>query len=162
MLFKNLVVFMLKIRFARGGRTHQAFFSIVVANARSKRDAGFIEKIGFRNPLAKKDGTHKEAQAPLSINEDRLKYWLSVGAIPTQSLVLYCIKNGIQGLEKFKDPIPEKGEFYGISKKDKKKTLGERKAAIDKIKKEKDAAIEKAKKEKEAALKAAAVAAAKA
>ncbi len=132
---------MLKIRFARGGRTHKAFFAIVVANARSKRDAGFIEKIGFRDPLAKKEGSNNVAQSPFVINKERLQYWLSVGAQPSESVVLYCIKNGIDGLEAFKKPIPEvKGEFFGVSKKDKKKILSERKTAAEKAKKEKEAA----------------------
>lgn len=62
---------MLKIRFFRTGRKNQPFYRIVVTDSRNAPQGGkFIEKVGFFNPLTKEKG----------INEERVKYWLSVGA----------------------------------------------------------------------------------
>lgn len=66
---------MVVIRLARGGRKKLAFYSIVVANKRNKRDGKFIEKIGHYCST----GTDKGCQ----INKERYTYWLSQGAQPS-------------------------------------------------------------------------------
>ena len=63
-----------KIRLQRGGRKGRPVYSIVVADARSKRDGRFIERIGFYNPIA------KGGEEGLRIEQDRLTHWLGVGA----------------------------------------------------------------------------------
>lgn len=63
------------IRLARFGAKKRPFYHIVVTNSRSPRDSKFIEKIGTYNPLLADN-----AEKKLTINEDRAKYWLSVGA----------------------------------------------------------------------------------
>ncbi len=67
---------MVVIRLSRGGSKSRPFFSIVVADKRSRRDGRFIERIGFYNPIA----TTSADQAGLRISLDRLNYWKSVGA----------------------------------------------------------------------------------
>ena len=63
---------MVKIRLARFGRKKRPFYRIVATDSRKRRDSGFIEVIGYYNPLT--DPTTVE------IKMDRLNYWLGVGA----------------------------------------------------------------------------------
>ncbi|NIC42141.1 30S ribosomal protein S16 [Aquabacterium sp. A08] len=65
---------MVVIRLSRGGAKARPFYNIVVADKRSRRDGRFIERVGFYNPLA------RGGEEPLRIAQDRLNYWLSVGA----------------------------------------------------------------------------------
>lgn len=60
------------IRLTRMGRNKKPFYRIVVTDSRKKRDGGWIESIGYYNPLAEPSIVKYDAQ--------RLKYWLSVGA----------------------------------------------------------------------------------
>ncbi len=60
------------IRLTRMGRKKRPFYRIVVTDSRKRRDGGWIESIGYYNPVSK----DKE----IKIDEDRLNYWLSVGA----------------------------------------------------------------------------------
>jgi small subunit ribosomal protein S16 len=71
----------LKIRLARGGAKKRPFYGIVVADSRSPRDGRFIEKLGTYNPMV--DKNHPER---LTFKEDRVKHWLSVGALPTDRI----------------------------------------------------------------------------
>jgi small subunit ribosomal protein S16 len=68
----------LKIRLARGGSKQRPFYRVVVAEATSPRDGRFIEKLGTYNPLVPHDHADR-----LTLKEDRIKHWLSVGAKPT-------------------------------------------------------------------------------
>lgn len=65
---------MVVIRLSRGGAKARPFYSIVVADKRVRRDGRFIERIGFYNPRA------AEGEEGLRIAQDRLNYWLGVGA----------------------------------------------------------------------------------
>jgi small subunit ribosomal protein S16 len=74
----------LKIRLARGGAKKRPHYSIVVAEASSPRDGRYIEQIGRHNPMVEKD--HKER---LIVDTERAKYWLSVGALPTERVARF-------------------------------------------------------------------------
>ena len=65
---------MVVIRLSRGGAKARPFFNIVVADKRVRRDGRFIERIGFYNPTA------KGGEESLRIAQDRLAYWVGVGA----------------------------------------------------------------------------------
>ena len=65
---------MVVIRLSRGGAKARPFYNIVVADKRNRRDGRFIERIGFYNPLA------RGGEEPLRIAQDRLTYWIGVGA----------------------------------------------------------------------------------
>jgi len=65
---------MVTIRLSRGGSKKRPFYHIVVANSRSRRDGRYIERLGYFNPVA------KGGEIRLTINEDRLGYWLGQGA----------------------------------------------------------------------------------
>ena len=78
---------MVVIRLSRGGSKARPFYNIVVADKRNRRDGRFIERIGFYNPMA------RGAEEPLRIAADRLTYWTSVGAEPSDT-VLRLVKQG--------------------------------------------------------------------
>ena len=63
---------MTMIRMTRMGRKKKPFYRIVVTDSRKRRDGGWIELIGHYNPVS----VNKE----LTLDEERLNYWLSVGA----------------------------------------------------------------------------------
>ena len=63
---------MVKIRLARFGRKKRPFYRIVVTDSRKRRDSGWIESIGYYNPLTD--------PKTVEIDMDRLNYWLGVGA----------------------------------------------------------------------------------
>ena len=68
---------MLVIRFFRTGKKGQAFFKIVVTEKKKAPTKGrFIEEVGFYNPLTKEK----------NVKADRVKYWLSVGAQPSDTV----------------------------------------------------------------------------
>ena len=70
-----------RIRLSRGGSKKHPFYRVVAADQRAPRDGRFIEKLGTYNPLLPQD--HEQR---LVINEERVKYWLGVGAQPTERL----------------------------------------------------------------------------
>ncbi len=65
---------MVKIRLARGGAKKKPFYSIVATDSRKRRDSGYIERLGYFNPVA------RGQEVRLSVDEDRLAYWISQGA----------------------------------------------------------------------------------
>ena len=71
---------MVVIRLSRGGAKARPFYNIVVADKRCRRDGRFIERIGFYNPLA------RGGEEPLRIAQDRLAYWIGVGATPSDTI----------------------------------------------------------------------------
>ena len=71
---------MVVIRLSRGGAKARPFYNIVVADKRNRRDGRFIERVGFYNPLA------RGGEEPLRLAQDRLSYWLGVGAQPSETV----------------------------------------------------------------------------
>ena len=69
---------MVTIRLARGGSKKRPFYHLTVANSRNARDGRFVERVGFFNPIA------AGAEVRLSVNEERVQYWLSQGAQPSE------------------------------------------------------------------------------
>ncbi len=70
---------MVVIRLKRMGRTHRPFYRVNVMDKRAPRDGRVIEELGWYNPLAA-----EEKQLDLKI--DRINYWLSVGAQPSETV----------------------------------------------------------------------------
>ena len=63
---------MVKVRLAKFGRKKRPFYRIVVTDSRKRRDSGWIESIGYYNPMTE--------PATVKMDLDRLNYWLGVGA----------------------------------------------------------------------------------
>ena len=78
---------MVKIRLKRMGMKKKPFYRLVVTDSRNPRDGRFIEEVGYYNPVAQ--------PVELKINEERAKYWLSVGAQPTDTTRGLLKKGGV-------------------------------------------------------------------
>ena len=68
----------LKIRLARAGAKKRPHYRIVVTDVRNPRDGRFLEKVGTYNPLLPKDNGER-----VRLNEERIKFWLDRGALPS-------------------------------------------------------------------------------
>ena len=68
----------LKIRLARGGSKKHPFYRIVVAEASSPRDGRFVERLGSYDPMVPKDHQNR-----VTLNKERISFWMSKGAKPT-------------------------------------------------------------------------------
>ena len=66
------------IRLTRMGRNKKPFYRMVVTDSRKRRDSGWIESIGYFNPVTE--------PKVLKIDEERYNYWLSVGAKPSEKV----------------------------------------------------------------------------
>ncbi|MGH1456849.1 MAG: 30S ribosomal protein S16 [Alphaproteobacteria bacterium] len=80
----------LSIRLSRGGRNKRPFYRIVVADKRMPRDGRYIEKLGTYNPLLDDANANR-----VQLVEDRIKYWLGEGAIPSERVALFLGKAGL-------------------------------------------------------------------
>lgn len=69
---------MVSIRLARAGAKKRPFYHIIVTDSRNARDGRNIERLGFFNPIAKGD------EVPLRIDTERMNYWISHGAKPSE------------------------------------------------------------------------------
>jgi small subunit ribosomal protein S16 len=109
-----------KIKLKRLGRTRVPTYRIVVADARTKRDGRAIEEIGKYHP--------KEEPSLIQVNSERAQHWLSVGALPTEPvLVLFKITGdwqkfkgepGAEGTLRTKEPAADKKERFAVALKD--------------------------------------------
>jgi len=78
---------MVKIRFRRMGAKKSPFYRIVVGDSRRHPSkGGFIEELGYYNPLNKEE---------VKIDEENVKKWLGNGAQPTDSVKELFKKHGI-------------------------------------------------------------------
>jgi small subunit ribosomal protein S16 len=66
------------LRLTRGGGKKSPFYRIVAADRRSPRDGRFIEQLGVYDPL--------RSPPEVRFDADRVKHWLSVGAVPSQTV----------------------------------------------------------------------------
>ncbi len=76
-----------KLRLRRMGKKKQPIYKVVAADSRSPRDGKFIEAIGLYSP--------KADPAVVNIKEERVMYWLNVGAQPTQTVKNLLNSEGI-------------------------------------------------------------------
>jgi small subunit ribosomal protein S16 len=74
------------IRLARHGAKKKPFYRIVVADSDSPRDGRFLEKVGTYDPLFD--------PAKVSLNSDRIKYWMAKGAVPSDTVKSLLKKEG--------------------------------------------------------------------
>ncbi len=119
-----------KIRLSRGGARNTPFYNIVASDSRYPRDGKFLEKLGFYNPKVSKE-KETELNKRVKFDIERVKYWLSVGAEPSETVAKMLVKSGLTEASKFIKPHTE-GEFFKVSRKEKKKILSEREEAEEK------------------------------
>ena len=76
-----------KLRLKRMGSKAKPFYRIVAADSRSPREGRFLEVVGTYNPV--------KGQEVVTVNEEKAMYWLSNGAIPTDTVRSILSKQGI-------------------------------------------------------------------
>ena len=94
-----------------GGVRKRPIYKIVIADSRAPRDGRFLEKIGSFNPLLPKD-----AKERITVEAERVKYWMSKGAKPTIRVSRILGEAQIM-------PMPKIGNnpLKAVPKKDRKK-----------------------------------------
>ena len=95
-----------KIRFARGGAKKKPFYRIVAADERAPRDGDYIERLGTYNPMLPKDNAER-----IKYDVERIKYWLSVGAQPTESVARFLRADGLYTVKPKYQPKPKSGKL---------------------------------------------------
>ena len=76
-----------RIRLTRQGTKKRPFYRIVAADIESPRDGKFLEALGTYNPMTE--------PAAIVLKEDRIKYWLGEGAIPSTTVQSILKKQGV-------------------------------------------------------------------
>lgn len=79
---------MVKIRLARGGRTHRPVYTIVATNSRSARDGQFLEKLGQYDPKASKTLAF--------VNVEGIQAWIKKGAQVSDTVKSLLKNNNIK------------------------------------------------------------------
>ena len=99
-----------RLRMKKLGRNKRPFFRICAIDARAPRDGKVIEELGHYDPLV------KDTDARAILNGERIAYWLSVGALPSENVQVLIKKYGQGGtrlaeqqaaLEKIKTTRPQ-------------------------------------------------------
>ena len=83
----------LRIRLSRAGAKKRPFYHIIVADVRAPRDGRHIERLGSYNPLISKaapvEETKDKSRLRLSMDEERIKFWLARGALPSDRVAQF-------------------------------------------------------------------------
>jgi len=79
-----------RLRLKRFGRSHRPYYRLCAIDQRAARDSSAIEELGEYDPL------EKDAEKALSINIDRARYWLKVGAQPTRTVSSLLKRAGVE------------------------------------------------------------------
>jgi small subunit ribosomal protein S16 len=102
-----------RIRLQRLGKIRNPQYRIVVADARTKRDGRTIENVGIYHP--------KENPSRIEVNSERVQYWLSVGAQPSEPVQAILRKTGdwqkFKGLPPPPNPVrvaPPKADRHAV------------------------------------------------
>lgn len=109
------------IRMKKMGRTHRAFFRICAVDKRAPRDGRVLEELGTYDPSV------PVTDARAILNRERVDYWLSVGAQPSEKVAVLIKKYGSGGthvaaqqaaLEKLAAPkaVPDPGPAASLPK----------------------------------------------
>jgi small subunit ribosomal protein S16 len=79
-----------KLRMARMGRRHRPFFRINAVESKTPRDGRVLEKVGHYDPL------EKDATKQIILKRDRVEFWLSQGAVPSDTVSEILLRQGIK------------------------------------------------------------------
>lgn len=80
----------MKIRLARAGAKKRPYYHVVASDSRMPRDGRFKEKLGTYDPLAPKDSENR-----VKLDMERIQYWLSQGAQPTDRVSRWLENAGV-------------------------------------------------------------------
>jgi len=109
----------LRIRLSRSGAKKRPYYRIVVADGRSPRDGRFIERVGTYNPMLAKDAAER-----VTLKEDRIKHWMSLGAQPSDRVVRFLAAAGMMEKpaipQQTKKNLPKRKTLERIAEKEAK------------------------------------------
>jgi small subunit ribosomal protein S16 len=80
-----------RIRLKKMGRKARPFFRLCAMDARAPRDGKVIEELGYYDPMV------RETDARAILKGERIDYWLSVGAMPSEKAGVLIKKYGTNG-----------------------------------------------------------------
>ena len=78
-----------RIRLKRLGRRNRSFFRVSAMEGRNPRDGRVLEELGYYDPA------NKDKDRQVKLDAERIKHWLSVGAVPSDTVRNLLKKNGI-------------------------------------------------------------------
>jgi len=78
-----------RLRLKRFGRTNRSFYRIAAIDGRRRRDGRVLEELGFYDPQ------NRNPDQQVRLKPDRIRYWLSVGAVPTDTVKQLLKRHGI-------------------------------------------------------------------
>lgn len=104
-----------RIRMKQMGRAHRPFYRICAMDKRAPRDGKVLEELGTYDPMV------RDTDARVQLNGERIDYWISVGAQPSEKVAVLIKKYGTGGthvdanraaIDQLAQPrsIPERGE----------------------------------------------------
>ncbi len=82
-------VLAVRLRFKRIGRRHRPSYRLAAVDKRRPRDGKVLEELGIYDPMAAKP------EQEVVLKRDRIKYWLSVGAQPSDTVRRILEKEGV-------------------------------------------------------------------
>jgi ribosomal protein S16 len=78
-----------RLRLKRLGRRHRSFYRLTAMESRCPRDGRILEELGTYDPQ------HKDVNQQVKLNEERIRHWLRLGALPTETVANLLEKRGI-------------------------------------------------------------------
>ncbi|MEK7710696.1 MAG: 30S ribosomal protein S16 [Planctomycetota bacterium] len=78
-----------RLKLKRYGRRHQPHYRLTAVDRRRTRDTKVIEELGLYDPL------NQNAELQVALKRERIEYWLSVGAQPTETVRRLLEKQGV-------------------------------------------------------------------
>ena len=116
-----------KMRLARGGAKKKPYYYIVITPATTPRDGRYIEQIGTFDPMLKKDDPNR-----VKLDLERAKYWLGVGAQPTDRVARFLDANGLRKRVASVNPNKAKPKKKAVERAaSREKAAADKKAAAD-------------------------------
>lgn len=78
-----------KLRLKRFGRRNRSFFRLNAIDGRTPRDGRVLEELGYYDPA------NRDPERQVKLDGDRIQHWLSVGAVPSNTVRDLLKKNGL-------------------------------------------------------------------
>ena len=78
-----------RLRLKRLGRRHCSFYRLAAMESRRPRDGRILEELGTYDP------EHKDVNEQVKLNAERIRHWLQLGALPTETVASLLQKQGI-------------------------------------------------------------------
>lgn len=115
---------MVRIRMRRVGARRQPYYRIVVADQRKSRNGRFIEEIGHYDPRTEPE--------TVKYDKERVVYWLSNGAQPSDSVKLFLKRDGIyEALDRHQQGTPLEELFADAAEESEEEVDAEVEAAAE-------------------------------